>query len=364
MKRQLSKFRGDTGMPTCLRHGRSGFTLLEVVVSASVLSIVMVGLASAMVIASKAVTKTTSDTSSGAAAQAVQLIASELKNATAVSELTSNAITFTVPSRNGDANPETIRYAWSGTAGAPLTRQYNGGTAATIIDSVQSLSLTYDKSSTVVTQSSESPEVTLYSYTAALTPGTASIATGLWAGEVFTPSGIPANATVWKITRVQYQARKNGSTVGSTDVQLRTVSGSSPTSTVVDHAAMSEASLGASYAWTTTTFSNAGNLTPGTSMAIVFQWTSDTVSMDLQYDTLLSALSGANYVSTTNSGSTWTAATLKALDLVVYGTYTAPQNTTLYYLQTVGVSLKAGSSSSPTMSTRAQILNAPQVTGP
>jgi hypothetical protein len=269
-----------------------------------------------------------------------------------------------VPDRTGDGNPETIRYAWSGTVGAPLTRQYNGGTAATIIDSVQALSFTYDKSSVVVTQSTESPEQTLFTYTAAVSPGNASVASSLWVGEVFTPSGIPGSATAWKVTRVQYMAQTVNSAVGVTDVQLRTVSGGLPASTVVDHVNLAESSLTSSYAWTTTTFTNGGSLTPGASMAICFQWVSDTASVGLRYDTISSALSGASYASSTNSGSSWTAATLKALDLVVYGTYTAPQSTTLYYLNTVGISLKAGASNASTMSTRAQILNQPQVTGP
>src|SRR6266567_831775 len=99
---------------------RRGFTLLEVVVSASILSMVMLGLASTMVIAGKAVTKTTSDVSSGATAQAAQLFIRELKTAVSVTEMTATAITFTVPDRTGDGIAETIRYAWSGVAGGAL----------------------------------------------------------------------------------------------------------------------------------------------------------------------------------------------------------------------------------------------------
>jgi hypothetical protein len=337
------------------------------VVSAAIISVLMLGMASAMVIAGKAVTRTSSDVTPGAAAQTLGLIASELRTALTVTELSATAITFTVPDRTGDGNPETIRYAWSGKAGDPLTRQYNGGPAATILDSVQSLSLAYDKIAVVVTQSTESPEQTLWSYASATSPGTATITSGNWVGQVFTPPGIPANATAWKVTRAQYQARKSGSASGSTDVQLRTVTAGVPTSWIVDHVNVNESSLSHSYSWTTTTFTAGGNLTPGSAMAIAFQWLSDTASADLQYDSPASPPTGAAFVTSADSGSTWSAGTSNALDLVVYGTYTAPQNTTLYYLGTVNLTLKAGTggtAASPTMNTAAGLLNQPQVAGP
>jgi hypothetical protein len=69
----------------------------------------------------------------------------------------------TVPDRtDADALPETISYTWSGTAGAPLDRQYNGGTVASVLPSVQSASFTLlpnsgaPKSVTVAIQSTAS----------------------------------------------------------------------------------------------------------------------------------------------------------------------------------------------------------------
>ncbi len=348
------------------RRWRPGFTLLEVIVSTSVISVILLGMSSAMLIAGKAVTQTTSDVSGTATAQVAQTIVGELRTALTCTEMTATAIAFTVPDRNGDSVPETIRYAWSGITGAPLTRQYNGGTAVTILDSVQSLSLGFNKSATPITVSTESAEQTLWTYTASPTPGTFTISSSAWVGEMVTPT-LPANATSWKVTRVQYQARKNGSAVGQTDVQLRTVSGGLPTSTIVDHVALAESGLISSYQWTQSSFTNAGGLTPGSTMCIAFQWISDTNPADLQYQTLSSALSGGTYVSTANGGSTWTTAALKGLNLVVYGTTTAPANSTQYNLQTVDVSLRAGSgtsAASPTIMTSAPILNQPQVTGP
>src|SRR2546423_1612183 len=236
---------------------RQGFTLLELMVSCAVMAVIMVGVTSSVLIASRGVSHGAPDKSSLAAGHIANLIATELRTALSVTELTPAAITFTVPSRNGDATPETIRYAWSGTAGAPLTRQYNGGAAANIIDSVQSFQLTYTKSSTTTTNATESAEQTLWSYAGSLLSSNSQLTTSNWMGQVITPS-IPGNATSWRITRVQYQGQQDGGATGQFNVQVRTVSGGVPTSTIVDGVGVSESSLPLSAGWVQASFNNAG----------------------------------------------------------------------------------------------------------
>ena len=71
-------------------------------------------------------------------------MSAELQYALAVTESTANALTVTVPDRSdADALPETIRYAWSGVAGQPLTRQLNGGAVLGVIASVRSFTVEY-----------------------------------------------------------------------------------------------------------------------------------------------------------------------------------------------------------------------------
>lgn len=67
----------------------------------------------------------------------------DLERATGFTERTATSATFTVPDRNGDGRPETLRYAWSGTPGAPLTLQMNGGTIQNLATNVQQFQLTY-----------------------------------------------------------------------------------------------------------------------------------------------------------------------------------------------------------------------------
>ena len=59
--------------------------------------------------------------------------------------LTPTAVTLTVPDRDGDNIPETIRYSWSGIANAPLRQEYNGvlppEDKKQFVENVQSFSL-------------------------------------------------------------------------------------------------------------------------------------------------------------------------------------------------------------------------------
>jgi prepilin-type N-terminal cleavage/methylation domain-containing protein len=346
------------------RRVRRGFTLLELMVSCAVMAVIMVGVMSSVLIAGRGVNHGAPDKSALVAGNVASLIATELRTALSVTELTPTAVTFTVPPRNGDAAPETIRYAWSGTSGAAVTRQYNGGAAANMIDSVQSFQLTYTRSSTTTTASTESAEQTLWSYAGVLLSSSSQLTTTNWIGQVITPS-IPVNATSWRVTRVQYQGQQDGGATGQFNVQVRTVSGGVPTNTIVDGVGVSESSLPVGAGWVQAPFNNAGGLKPGSSAAIVFQYVSGSPAGDVIYQSLLSILAGGNAVTTTNGGSSWSNSLLASMLLYVYGTYTVPSSTTTYNLQLVNVSLKTGTSASePTVTTAVRILNQPAVAAP
>ena len=92
-----------------------------------------------------------------ASARIVDQMMAEMQYATRFTERTSTAVTFHLPDRDGDGDEETIRYAWSGASGAPLTKQFNGGPAATLIDAVESLNFDYMTKS-LPAESGGSPE--------------------------------------------------------------------------------------------------------------------------------------------------------------------------------------------------------------
>jgi hypothetical protein len=126
------------------RHCRRGLSLLELMFNSAIASVLLVGLASAVLVANKALNLDQGTSAAqGRNARAVDRLLRDVRHARTFSERTATALTFTVPDRNGDGNPETIRYAWSGTAGDPLTSSYNQGAATAVVDGVRKVNFDY-----------------------------------------------------------------------------------------------------------------------------------------------------------------------------------------------------------------------------
>lgn len=125
---------------------RGGWTLLELLLAIAILSVLMGAMGSAVFI----VTRSIDDGSSNATiindtATVVDQIAADLKMAISFNEAdrTPTSVQFTVPDRDDDGSPETIRYAWSGLSGDPVTREYNGSAPVAVIDHAESFDLDY-----------------------------------------------------------------------------------------------------------------------------------------------------------------------------------------------------------------------------
>ncbi|HEV3020913.1 MAG TPA: prepilin-type N-terminal cleavage/methylation domain-containing protein, partial [Pirellulales bacterium] len=128
------------------RAPRRGFSLAEVVVGAAVLSMFLLATPWAIRMATRAVPDGTSIPSASMyAGRAMELIASDIGFATSIVSNSATSIAFTLPSRDGDGQNETIQYSWSGIPDDPLLRQYNGGNASAVINGVQEFQLAYDK---------------------------------------------------------------------------------------------------------------------------------------------------------------------------------------------------------------------------
>ncbi len=121
-----------------------GHTLIEMVISLTATTLLMAGLSAAVVVTSKAFRpETTAMYARTNAAVAESDLLSDLRLATGFTERTSKAATFNVPDRDGDGKQEKLRYAWSGTSGAPLTLSYNGLAPQVITNDVRSFALSY-----------------------------------------------------------------------------------------------------------------------------------------------------------------------------------------------------------------------------
>jgi prepilin-type N-terminal cleavage/methylation domain-containing protein len=351
--------------------GGAGFTLAELVVALAVTSIIMVAIGSTILIAGMALpdSQKFADATINAAAAADRL-AAELQYGVSFTERSANAVTFTVADRNGDAVDETIRYAWSGTPGGSLTRQYNNGRAVGLLGGVYDFSLAYDVTAATTTQTTagtESGQVLLATYSAILNLTDFPIQNLQRYAEYFMPV-FPPNTVSWKVTSVQFNARRASGTTGQASIELQLpTSGNNPCGVVLEQQTLLESTLLTSYTPQTFSYTHVSGLSPGRGLCVVIDWVNDTTACRIQGRGSGAAPANSQLLESTDRGASWSAQAGKSLLFSVYGTITTagtPQVQTVYNLKGVRIALKAGRIANPTVYSAARVLNAPLVSGP
>ena len=200
--------------PGASRGPARGVTLAELVISLLIISILSFTMGSVMVLSSKAVGLSATHAGDVRFDDVVATIASEQRFALSVTERTPRSIAFTVADRDNDAVPESIRYAWSGVAGDPLTRQYNGAPPVVVVPKVRRFQLNYLTRSggpaSAPVPDVESDEVLLFGHNAGTSP--AAVSTSAWVSQYFKPNwgSVAAGRTVksWRVTKVEVVASK------------------------------------------------------------------------------------------------------------------------------------------------------------
>jgi len=349
-------------------HGCHGFSLLEAAATMAVTSIIMLGIGSAMLIAGRAMPDAHSPAvESVAGAEALERIVAELQYAIAVNQRSGRMIEFTVADRNSDGTPEVIRYEWSGTAGDPLTRQYNGGTATQVLSDIREFSLSYDLQtiSTEIPQSNESAETLLSSYNSSQDYGAYSIREAQLYSEYFRPV-LPADAVSWKVKRVRFYARYSGYATGETKVQLQTPTiGGLPSGVVLQEKTLQESGLPSWYVLCEMTYTQVSGLSPQQGLWLVFRWRSGNVACELLGRNSGVTASNIALAQSVDGSISWSLLSGQSLLFWVYGTVTTagtPQIQNTYYLNAVGIRLRAGTDNQATVQTSARIVNRPEVT--
>jgi type II secretory pathway pseudopilin PulG len=120
------------------RFSRHGYTLVEVLVSSISMGVLMVGIASAVLLATQAVDD--GQKSFGTIRRTTSAMDEFIRDmgcALSFQTDANGAWVLTVPDRSGDGQEETIRYTWSYVAGDPLTRELNGGTPSVVLANVR-----------------------------------------------------------------------------------------------------------------------------------------------------------------------------------------------------------------------------------
>jgi hypothetical protein len=355
--------------PHQFRRGIGAFTILEMVLALFIVSIILLGVQSAILLASR----TSPDRSGSTGSQlltgsAIDQLNSDLSYATSFTIMTPTMVEFTVPDRNNDASPETIRYSWSGSADDPLLRTVNGGSAAAVVNGVRVFNLVYDKRPLQHTTSyTESGEVLLSSNDGigVLNLGDFGVDSANWLGQYFKPT-LPNGAASWRVTRAKIKASVRGSSKGTARIQIRNVrTGTTTPGIVLDEGTLLESGLTSAYSWCEFTYGNATALSPNVGACLVVQWVNDQYAANIQYQALLGAVPNANLVTTTDAGATWSAPLAQDLVYYVYGTYTNADPITYdYWLTDVRCTLCTGTDPQRRLTTTIRVLNEPQVSGP
>ena len=348
---------------------RRAFTLVELVATMAVMTILMAGMGSAIMIATNALPDASSPLETSRASRTIaDQITGDLLCVTAVTTMAPNTITFIVADRNhGDPGPETITYAWSGTPGDPLTYQYNAGSPATLIEDVQDFTLTYNLDTVEQTLPPVEGSEVLFFWQDATNSGSQTmvflVTSSEHCAEYFLPT-LPVDAVSWRITRVAFVADNKKPISGDLVVQVAPDDGlgSSPGSPV-DSVSVPESSI-VGGAWHVVQFANAGGLSPANGAWIVFSGTSKSAVAQVNLGADSTGTPMTYYAEDLGGGYVTDAS--KDLWLWVYGTVNAPDPHSppkRAWLRSVRVSLQAGNDPSTGHQREIQTLNTPEVTG-
>jgi prepilin-type N-terminal cleavage/methylation domain-containing protein len=343
---------------------RRGFTLAELVVALAVMSILMLGLASAILVASHALPDEQRPTSRIVeTAWVADQIVEELRSAIWIRERTDTSIELTVADRNSDGAAESIRYAWSGTEGEPLTRQYNGGSAVELLEDLYELELDYEIAQVDEQYPGppvEGAETELSSHGTVYGDAKSfKVEKDKWPGQYFEPT-LPVGTVCWRVTKAFAYMKSDGPENEVTAVQLRLPDENHlPIDTILEEYYLPETSLHDWYEWHEIPFSNVSNLSPDTGLCLVFKNASGGgVSARVRYDDG----GGSGGINTKDGGKSWSYFDSLARLYYVYGTASTPgpdQTATRDYVTGVRVMLQAGDNSATRIVTAAQTLNRP-----
>jgi len=309
------------------------FTLIEMLLSLAVLAIIAGAMGSTILLASKALNP---DAGGGAATvagrRAADRVLAEVGAAVAFSERSDNAVTFTVPDRDGDGAAETIRYAWSGVAGDPLTREYNGGGPEVVAENVQQFDLGYLVRTVEPPppKEVEGPEQVLIAHDDAPSGSIReqAIQDKNACGAYFRPE-LPANALRWKVTRVEVYVRRASLLAADTvffDLTPATATGR-PGTPALATSSVAASALPLLPQWKPVAFGGdaVSALAPGQALCLVVRTPGDTVQATFQYEEGGTPMTPNTHWLLYNRSVGWSGAQdVSDMRIKVWGTVTTP----------------------------------------
>ncbi|MFN7020918.1 MAG: type II secretion system protein J [Phycisphaerales bacterium] len=195
------------------------FTLVELAVSLAIMSIILVGAGAAVTMSVSAADRSDDvNTRLTAAADVLDRMSADIQSAVAVVERTSRAVTVLVPDRNGDQQPEQIRYAWTGSVGGVLIRSVNNADAVVILSPVDAMAMSPLLRAGQITTDSDEQVLAGYESSSGATLRRVSINATNRAAQYVKPA-FASNVSSWRITRVRVSFQRVSS-VGTLRVRI------------------------------------------------------------------------------------------------------------------------------------------------
>ena len=345
-----------------------GISLVEMILTITILSIIVAGTSSAILLANRALPSASNPANETIVSSGIiEKFCGEIQYAIQVNASSNKMIEFTVADRDSNGVPETVRYEWSGVSNDPLTRQYNGGSLVTLTDQVQQFDLDYDLLTTSVETpvGNESAETLHDAYSSLQHLGSLDVESDRWVSQYIFPS-LPADTLSWKVTRVKFYAKAEGSNDGECRVQLQQATlGNVPSSIVIEEKVLLESTLHpTNFEIQELTFNQASELPPSEGVCLVFKWITGTEACRLQYQDDYVPEADETLYRSADFGGTWTRYSDHSLLFEVYGTITAtgePSVKETKFLKGVTVTLKTESNNFPSVVSRVTALNQPEV---
>ncbi|GAA4472907.1 hypothetical protein [Novipirellula rosea] len=342
---------------------RRGMLLMELVVALLVSSIIIAGLHASLAISVRSIPD--SDGSTASALRGTRIadqFATELETAVHITERSATTIGFTVPDRDGDGFAERIRYAWTGTPGGPLTRQYNGSTPLTIADDVELFSLTPNFQSVAETYPSVGIEDTyeslLIDRSATSGLGNNEIKSDDWVGQHYAMT-LPAGAYTWRPTRVQFRAQKSSFSFFYRTIRAQMLPASI---NLTPYGSSDEQEtvyvLLSSYEWYEARFDKLDPHASGGGLCLVLDRNQSNSGVELQ-----STSDASGLLKSSNGGTSWSYNNGKSLVSRLYGKLTRASGSlslSSNYLTSMGVTMRM-KPNTPTLNWTIACLNHPEL---
>lgn len=298
------------------------FTLVELVLAIGLAAILLIGLQSAVLMASKAVPQPLGATADPQAqTAALDRLAFDLSYAKVITQLQANSITLVVSDRNGDANDDQIVYSWSGVSGDPCLRTMNAAPPESLVMDVKAFAIA-PVTEVVASESTyiDSNETLLAVHNSSSNRSEMSLDAATWIAQS-TPVTLPADAVDFRTTRLRLLVEKPSGNSGITTVHLRSFRQQLPTPRTLATATFLASSLSGNLAWYSWPLVSSRSLDPNEPIGLVIWPSASPPSCGICYRSGGAPASVGRWGISSNQGATWTATTGRALLYELWGVY-------------------------------------------